>query len=97
ERAAYYAPLLAVEMPTIRLSNASTRWGSCHPDGRMHLNWRLIQMPLCLIDYVVAHELAHLHEPNHSPRFWRHVAAVMPDHKVRRRTLRTEGARYLVL
>jgi len=95
-RTAHYAPLLRVRMPLVRLSNAKTRWGACHPAGRIHLNWRLIQMPAALIDYVVVHELAHLHEPNHSPRFWRRVGDVLPDHKLRRNALRCEGPRYLL-
>ena len=78
-RAFHFAQVLDVRTPSIRLSNARTRWGTCHPDGRVHLNWRLIQAPAVLIDYVVVHELAHLREPNHSPRFWNWVAGVLPD------------------
>ncbi len=96
QRAAHYAPVLGVAPPIIRLSNAKTRWGTCHPSGRIHLNWRLIQMPPALIDYVVVHELAHLHEPNHSSRFWGRVGDVLPDHKLRRQALRREGYRYLI-
>lgn len=96
QRAAYYAPALAVDMPAIHLSNARTRWGTCHADGRVHLNWRLIQMPAALLDYVVVHELAHLREPNHSRRFWRTVERVLPDYAERRRALRRDGYRYLV-
>jgi predicted metal-dependent hydrolase len=95
-RAAHYAPAFAVPMPRIRLSNAKTRWGTCHPDGRVHLNWRLIQMPLALVDYVVVHELAHLLHPNHSRSFWREVERVLPDYAERRQCLRHEGYRYLV-
>ena len=96
QRTVHYAPVLGVHMPIIRLSNARKRWGSCHPRGRIRLNWRLIQMPLELIDYVVVHELAHLHEANHSPRFWHRVADVLPDYNLRRKTLRREGHRYLI-
>ena len=96
QRAAHFSQVLAVPTPTIRLSNARTRWGTCHPDGRVLLNWRLIQAPPLLIDYVVVHELAHLREPNHSPRFWRWVANVLPDYAERRQTLRREGYRYLL-
>lgn len=96
QRVAHFAPALRVRLPVIRLSNARTRWGTCHPQGRVHLNWRLIHMPPALIDYVVVHELAHLHEPNHSSRFWRRVAAVLPDHLQRRRILRIEAHRYLL-
>ena len=95
-RAAHYAPALGVPLPAIYLSNAKSRWGSCHPDGRVRLNWRLIQMPPDLIDYVVVHELAHLREPNHSQRFWRWVAGVLPDYEQRRRELRRDGHRYLL-
>ncbi len=96
QRAAHYAPALGVPLPAIHLSNARSRWGSCHPDGRVRLNWRLIQMPPDLIDYVVVHELAHLREPNHSHHFWRWVAGVLPDYEQRRRTLRRESHRYLL-
>jgi predicted metal-dependent hydrolase len=96
QRAAHYAPLIGVQVSAIRLSNAKTRWGTCHPDGRIHLNWKLIQMPPDLIDYVVVHELAHLREPNHSRRFWHWVANVLPDYEQRRQTLRREGHRYLL-
>lgn len=95
-RIAHYAPQLRVAAREVRLSAARTRWGSCHPDGRILLNWRLIQMPLRLIDYVVVHELAHLREMNHSPRFWRTVAEAIPDHKARRKEMRDEAHRYLL-
>jgi predicted metal-dependent hydrolase len=96
QRAGHYAPELDVPLPAIYLSNAKTRWGTCHPDGRVRLNWRLIQMPPDLIDYVVVHELAHLREPNHSRRYWRWVAGVLPDYEQRRRALRRDGHRYLL-
>ena len=62
-----------------RLSSARTQWGSCSADGRIRLSWRLIHFAPPVIDYVIAHELAHLRELNHSPRFWREVARLMPD------------------
>lgn len=95
-RIAHYVPQLLVRPPEIHLSAARTRWGSCHPAGRVHLNWRLIQMPLRLVDYVVVHELSHLREMNHSPRFWRTVAGIIPDYAARRMEIRTEGHRYLL-
>lgn len=95
-RAIHFAQVLDVRTPSILLSNARTRWGTCHPDGRVHLNWRLIQAPAHLIDYVVVHELAHLREPNHSPRFWNWVACVLPDYKERRLSLRRDCHRYLL-
>ncbi|MEQ1775842.1 MAG: SprT family zinc-dependent metalloprotease [Burkholderiales bacterium] len=87
---------MAVAPADIRLSNARTRWGSCHASGRILLNWRLIQMPARLIDYVVVHELAHLREMNHSPRFWTVVAKEIPDYAARRREIRRDALRYIV-
>jgi predicted metal-dependent hydrolase len=94
-RVDHFQPLLAVDTPRVRLSNARTRWGSCHAAGRISLNWRLIQMPLRLIDYVVVHELAHLREMNHSHRFWTIVGAALPDYLARRRELLAESGSYL--
>jgi predicted metal-dependent hydrolase len=73
------------------LSNAQTQWGSCTRRGHVRLNWRLVQAPLALIDYVAAHELAHLVHLDHSPRFWAQVAALCPDALARRAELRTMG------
>jgi predicted metal-dependent hydrolase len=88
ERLALYAPRLGVPPPPLRLSAARTRWGSCSHHGGISLNWRLILMPLPVVDYVVTHELAHLREMNHSPRFWSVVEALCPDWKARRSELR---------
>jgi len=71
------------------LSNAQTQWGSCTRRGHIRLNWRLIQAPISLIDYVAAHELAHLVHLDHSPRFWAKVAEICPDALARRAELRT--------
>lgn len=97
ERIAHFHPQLEISEPTVHLSNARTRWGSCHINGRIHLNWRLIQMPPRLVDYVVVHELAHLVEMNHSPRFWKTVARIVPDYKACRTEIRTEGRRYMLV
>jgi predicted metal-dependent hydrolase len=70
------------------LSSARTRWGSCNQDGSIRLNWRLIHFPLDLIDYVIAHELAHLNELNHGPRFWSTVGELFPDFESARDRLR---------
>ncbi|MBS1159080.1 MAG: hypothetical protein H6R15_1499 [Proteobacteria bacterium] len=91
ERLALYAPQLGVAVPPLRLSSARTRWGSCSHHGGIALNWRLLFMPLPIVDYVVCHELAHLREMNHSPRFWSVVEQLCPDWKTRRMELRTQG------
>jgi len=91
ERLAHFAPALGVAAPPLRLSSARTRWGSCSHHGGISLNWRLIFMPLAVVDYVVAHELAHLREMNHSPRFWSVVEQLCPDWRARRLELRQLG------
>jgi predicted metal-dependent hydrolase len=73
------------------LSDAQTQWGSCTRRGHIRLNWRLVQAPLTLIDYVAAHELAHLVHLDHSPRFWAQVAVLCPDALARRAELRKMG------
>ncbi len=91
ERLGHYAPRLGVGLPPLRLSSARTRWGSCSHRGGIALNWRLIFMPLTVLDYVVCHELAHLKEMNHSPRFWSVVEQLCPDWRALRLELRQLG------
>jgi predicted metal-dependent hydrolase len=88
QRLQHFAPLLGVRWSKLSLSSASTRWGSARSDGHIRLNWRLIHLPVSQIDYVVVHELAHLREMNHSPRFWETVGEVMPDYAQRRKALK---------
>ncbi|OQW43155.1 MAG: zinc metalloprotease [Proteobacteria bacterium SG_bin4] len=91
QRIELYAPKLNLTTPPFRLSQAKTRWGSCNSRGFITLNWRLIQLPLHLVDYVVAHELAHLIEMNHSKAFWAVVEKVCPGYRVVRRELKEYG------
>ena len=71
-----------------RLSSAATRWGSCTSDGNIMLNWRLIHFSPMVIDYVIAHELAHLREMNHSQDFWSEVEQLYPDFHLAKNILR---------
>jgi len=75
----------------VGLSDARTRWGSCGAEGHVLLNWRLMLMPDRLIDYVVAHEVAHLRVLDHSPQFWAIVARLYPDYLSARRELNRLG------
>ena len=97
ERLAVYADRLGVSYSSMSLSSAGTRWGSCTVDGSIRLNWRLIHFSLPLIDYVVAHELAHLLEMNHSPRFWAKVESVYPDYDGAKAALRKRSQELPVL
>ncbi len=88
ERLQHFAPQLGVTWRKLKLSSASTRWGSAGADGTISLNWRLIHLKPEMIDYVVVHELSHLRHMDHSPQFWSVVASVLPDHLQRRKALR---------
>jgi predicted metal-dependent hydrolase len=91
ERCQHFAAKLGVRMTRLSLSSATTRWGSAGADGAIRLNWRLVHFALPSIDYVVAHELAHLREMNHSAAFWSVVRSVLPDYEVARGTLRDDA------
>ncbi len=88
----HFAPLLGVRWASLRLSSAQTRWGSAKADGSIRLNWRLLHYRPAVIDYVVAHELAHLRVMNHSPQFWSTVATVVPEYRQLRGELREKPA-----
>ena len=79
------------------LSSARSQWGSCGADGRIRLNWRLIHFALPVIDYVVAHELAHLKELNHGPEFWAQVGRLLPGFETARDHIRNEDLASLPL
>ena len=91
DRAAHFSARLGVRVTRLSLSSAKTRWGSANANGSVRLNWRLVHHPLPTIDYVVAHELAHLREMNHGPRFWDVVASVVPDYEAARNRLRHDA------
>ena len=88
ERLPVYAEKLDVSYQSFALSSAMTQWGSCTADGKIRLNWRLIHFALPLIDYVIAHELSHLREMNHSPQFWATVQSVFPEFAAAKKALR---------
>ena len=87
ERVAGYAGRIAMPPPSVRLSNARSEWGSCNAKGEIRLNWRLVQLPPMLAEYVVAHEVAHMVELNHSARFWAVVESLLPGHTALRSRL----------
>lgn len=87
-RVRHFAAQLGVSVSRLSLSSARTRWGSASVDGSIRLHWRLIHFSPAIVDYVVAHELAHLKEMNHSPRFWGVVRSILPDYDSAREQLR---------
>jgi predicted metal-dependent hydrolase len=92
QRLEHFAPLVRVQWRSLALTSARTRWGSASTGGAIRLNWRLMHFRAEVVDYVVVHELAHLHHMDHSPRFWAVVASVVPDHRELRAELRREAA-----
>jgi predicted metal-dependent hydrolase len=90
-RVVEFAATEGVTVLRVSVRNQRSRWGSCSRRGTVSLNWRLVQMPPAVRDYVIWHELMHLHEMNHSARFWRHVARVCPGFQAARAWLRHHG------
>jgi predicted metal-dependent hydrolase len=95
-RVEFFARKYDFKVEKIRISSARTRWGSCSTKGTLSFTWRLVMAPLDVIDYVVAHELCHLNEMNHSKAFWAQVEMILPDYRERRKWLKENG-KYLVL
>ncbi|EYF02679.1 M48 family metallopeptidase [Chondromyces apiculatus] len=92
ERVARWAAAMGVEAPEVLIREQRKRWGSCDARGVVRLNWRVIQAPLPLVDYVVVHELVHLTHPEHTREFWAALGRVMPDYEMRREELKRLGA-----
>jgi predicted metal-dependent hydrolase len=88
-----HAEKLGVKPSRITVRDTASRWGSCSSARTLSFSWRLILAPDFVLDYVVAHEVAHLREMNHSPRFWAHVKALVGDERPHRAWLRAEGAK----
>ena len=92
ERVEAWHAKAGVPMPRVKVVSQAKRWGSCDQAGTIRLNWRIIQAPMRLVDYVVVHELVHLRHRGHGREYWQAVGRVMPDYERRRRDLRERGA-----
>lgn len=91
DRVLHFQAQLAVRPRRVTVKNQKRRWGTCTSRGALYFNWRLILAPPAVLDYVVVHELCHLRELNHSPRFWQLVHTVLPDAAARKTWLRQHG------
>jgi len=91
QRAKEIAVDIGVNPTSIEVKAYKSRWGSCHHDGRIYFNWRLIMAPVWVIDYVIVHELCHLIHHNHSKPFWHKVEEIMPDYKQAKEWLKING------
>jgi predicted metal-dependent hydrolase len=92
ERVAVHAETLKVKARSISIKDMRSRWGSCSSEGRLNFSWRLVCAPPFALDYVAAHEVAHLKEMNHSQRFWRQVSRCIPDWPDARNWLQERGS-----
>lgn len=90
-RAEYYANILGVSFDRVRIAEQKTRWGSCSGKGTLSFNWKLMLAPPQVLDYVIAHEVCHLKEMNHSKKFWAWVEFLMPSYREQRKWLKENG------
>jgi len=93
-RVGLFADRLEVTPMRIQVRELGFRWGSCSSGGTLNFHWRTILLPPRIIEYIVAHELVHIHEPWHSPAFWRRLERAMPDFAQRRQWLAENGCRF---
>jgi predicted metal-dependent hydrolase len=91
ERLQFYRQHMELSPRRERITSATRQWGGCSSRDALTFSWRLVMAPLFVIDYIVVHELAHIREKNHSPRFWKIVEATLPDYRLRRDWLRQYG------
>ena len=91
QRISVFQPVIGGEFGRVAVRDQRSRWGSCSSKHNLNFNWKLIMAPPQVLDYVVIHELCHLHEFNHSARFWRLVEGVMPDYEVWKKWLKNHG------
>ena len=89
QRLDYFIPRVGRAPGRVAIRDQKSRWGSCSQKGNLNFNWKLIMAPPQALDYVVVHELCHLYEFNHSPRFWSLVQAQLPDYEVWKKWLKT--------
>jgi predicted metal-dependent hydrolase len=91
KRALEHATMLGRTITRVTVSKANSRWGSCSTKGALSFNWLLVFAPVQILDYIIAHEVAHLKEMNHSSRFWQLVEKIHPAMKSARKWLHKEG------
>jgi predicted metal-dependent hydrolase len=96
ERTPVLARKTGTEASRIEVRELGFRWGSCGKNGVLLFNWRLLQLPVRFIDYIIVHELVHLQEPHHSPEFWEAIDRALPAWRHLKEALRSDGARFLV-
>lgn len=92
KRVAFFASKVGVTPGNVHVKDIGYRWASCLKNGDLHFHWKCLMAPLTIIDYIVVHELCHLHHRDHSDAFWNEVDKVLPDYRDRKEWLRGRGA-----
>lgn len=92
QRVSYYAPKVGVTPRGIQIRELGNRWASCSPTGNLAFHWKCLMAPQTIIDYIVVHELCHLHHLDHTDAFWNEVDKVLPNYRERKDWLRIHGA-----
>lgn len=87
----HYAKLIGVPPNAVGIKSFKSRWGSCHVNGNIMYNWKIIMAPNRIVDYVVVHELCHLKHHDHSPKFWKAVEKVILDYRDCKEWLKENG------
>ncbi len=87
-RLQYFSQLYGCEYKRVAIRDTKRSWGSCSSKGNLNFSYKLLFLSPCLSDYIIVHELCHLFELNHGPKFWSHMANCMPDYKIRMQSLR---------
>ncbi|MEW8359706.1 MAG: SprT family zinc-dependent metalloprotease [Candidatus Thiodiazotropha sp.] len=80
EKSERYSKLIGIQPKSISIKTFKSRWGSCHSNGDVQFNWKIIIAPNRIVDYVVVHEICHMKQHNHSPKFWKCVEKIFPDY-----------------
>ena len=96
EKTKRYAAILGVKPQSVDVKEYKARWGSCSSSGDVTYNWRIIMAPHHIVDYIVVHELCHLLEHNHGPKYWKHVEHIVPNYKECRKWLKNNGETLVV-
>lgn len=92
ERVAYFAPKVGVKPKSISARDLGFKWASCSSDGALSFHWKCMMATPKVIDYIVVHELCHMHVRNHSDAFWNEIDKILPDYRERKNWLRQHGA-----
>lgn len=93
-RVGYFAAKAGVKPLSVVVKDLSYRWGSCSKDGKLAFHWKCMMAPPKIIDYIIVHELCHLHHRDHTDAFWNEVDKVLPDYRERKESLRNNGAKF---